>query len=164
MSFTLSSVNKQFNSESESFQQTFKLTHRKASIFKKEFDGASTSAVITSSNTFVIPNHFFVTGEELTYDATNGEAIGIQHGVNGVGAATTIPITVFAIKKSENELQIASSQANAKAGSAIGITTVGVGATHSFSVQKKLTKAIIALDNMIQSPLYTRVGEAPKPH
>jgi len=160
MSFTLSSVNKQFNSESESFQQTFKLTHRKASIFKKEFDGASTSAVITSSNTFVIPNHFFVTGEELTYDATNGEAIGIQHGVNGVGAATTIPITVFAIKKSENELQIASSQANAKAGSAIGITTVGVGATHSFSVQKKLTKSIIALDNMIQSPLYTRVGAA----
>ena len=160
MSFTLSSINKTFNSESESFQQTFNLTHKGESIFKKRFDGSSTSVVIAASDTIVIPNHFYITGEELVYDATGGDAIGIQHGLNGVGAATTMPISVFAIKKGENELQLATSKANAKSGAAIGITTVGVGLTHSFTAQKRNTKAIIAIDNMIQSPLYTRVGAA----
>ena len=160
MSFTLSSVNKTFNSESESFQQTFNLTHKGDSIFTKRFDGSSTSVVIAASDTIVIPNHFYVTGEELVYDATGGDAIGVQHGLNGVGAATTMPLTVFAIKKSESELQLATSKANAKSGAAIGITTVGIGLTHSFTAQKTNTKAIIAIDNMIQSPLYTRVGAA----
>ena len=95
MSFTLSSVNKQFNTETESFQQTFNLTHNGDSIFTKRFDGSSTSVVITSSDTIVIPNHFYVTGEELVYDATDGGAIGIQHGLNGVGAATTMPLSVI---------------------------------------------------------------------
>jgi len=160
MSFTLSSINKTFNSESESFQQTFNLTHKGDSIFTKRFDGSSTSVVIAASDTIVIPNHFYITGEELVYDATGGSAIGIQHGLNGVGAATTMPLSVFAIKKGENELQLATSKANAKSGAAIGITTVGVGLTHSFTAQKRNTKAIIAIDNMIQSPLYTRVGAA----
>ena len=160
MSFTLSSINKTFNSETESFQQTFNLTHKSDSIFTKRFDGSSTSVVIVSSDTIVIPNHFYITGEELTYDATGGNAIGIQHGSGGVGAATTMPLSVFAIKKSETEIQLASSKANAKSGTVIGLTTVGVGLTHSFTAAKKLTKAIIALDNVIQSPLYTRVGAA----
>ena len=160
MSFTLSSINKTFNSESESFQQTFNLTHKGDSIFKKRFDGSSTSVVLAATDTIVVPNHFFITGEELVYDATGGSAIGIQHGLNGVGAATTMPLSVFAIKKGENEIQLATSKANAKSGAAIGITTVGVGLTHSFIAQKRNTKAIIAIDNMIQSPLYTRVGAA----
>ena len=160
MSFTLSSINKTFNSESESFQQTFNLTHKGDSIFRKRFDGSSTDIVIAASDTIVIPNHFYITGEELSYDAGGGNSIGIQHGVNGVGAATTMPLSVFAIKKGENEIQLATSKANAKSGAAIGITTVGVGLTHSFTAQKRNTKAIIAIDNMIQSPLYTRVGAA----
>ena len=160
MSFTLSSINKTFNSESESFQQTFNLTHKGDSIFRKRFDGSSTSVVLAASDSIVIPNHFFITGEELVYDATDCNAIGIQHGLNGVGAATTMPLSVFAIKKGENEIQLATSKANAKSGAAIGITTVGVGLTHSFTAQKRNTKAIIAIDNMIQSPLYTRVGAA----
>lgn len=160
MSFTLSSINKTFNSESESFQQTFNLTHNGDSIFRKRFDGSSTDIVIAASDTIVIPNHFYITGEELAYDSGGGNSIGIQHGVNGVGAATTMPLSVFAIKKGENEIQLATSKANAKSGAAIGITTVGVGLTHSFTAQKRNTKAIIAIDNMIQSPLYTRVGAA----
>ena len=160
MSFTLSSVNKTFNSETESFQQTFNLTHKGDPIFKKTFDGSATSIVNTAADTIIIPNHFYVTGEELIYDATGGKAIGIQHGLNGVGAATTLPLSVFAIKKSENELQLATSKANAKSGSAIGITTVGIGLTHTFTAQKRLSKAIISIDNIIQSPLYTRVGSA----
>ena len=160
MSFSLSSVNKNFNSESESFQQTFNLTHRGDSIFTKRFDGSSTDVVNVAADSLTIPNHFYITGEELVYDATGGRAIGIQHGLNGVGAATTLPITVFAIKKNEDEIKLANSKANAKLGNAIGLTTVGVGVTHSLTAQKKLTKTIIALDNVIQSPLYTRVGAA----
>ena len=45
MSFSLSSVNKVFNSETESFQQTFNLTHRGDSIFTKRFDGSNSDVV-----------------------------------------------------------------------------------------------------------------------
>ena len=143
MSFSLSSVNKVFNSETESFQQTFNLTHRGDSIFTKRFDGSNSDVVNVAADSIKIPNHFYITGEELVYDATGGTAIGIQHGLNGVGAATTLPITVFAIKKNEDEIKFATSKANAKLGNAIGITTVGVGLTHSFTALKKLTKTII---------------------
>merc|ERR1711995_254584 len=42
----------------------------------------------------------------------------------------------------------------------IGLTTVGVGASHAFIAKKQNSKVIVALDNIIQSPLYEKVGAA----
>ena len=70
MSFQLGSLNKQFNTETESFQRSFNLTHKGDPIFSHEFNGGSSTNVLVGSNTFVIKNHFYVTSEELTYDAT----------------------------------------------------------------------------------------------
>ena len=91
MSFQLGSLNKQFNTESESFQRSFNLTHKGDAIFSHEFDGASSTNILIGSNTFVIKNHFYVTGEELTYDATGNTAIGIDHTSSGIGADTSLP-------------------------------------------------------------------------
>ena len=66
MSFSLSSVNKVFNSETESFQQTFNLTHRGDSIFTKRFDGSNSDVVNVAADSIKIPNHFYITGEELS--------------------------------------------------------------------------------------------------
>jgi len=159
MSFNLGSVNKKFNSETESFRRTFKLNHKFDPIFRKEFDGSSTGAVISGSDSIVINNHFFVTGEELNYTcATGNSPIGIQHGVNGVGAATTMPSEVFAIKVNENTFKLAATKALALTSDAIGITTVGIGTTHFFQAKKQNTKCIIAVDDIIQSPLYKKHG------
>jgi hypothetical protein len=41
-------------------------------IFRRVFDGSSSSVVDITNNTITIPNHFFVTGEEVVYSALNG--------------------------------------------------------------------------------------------
>ena len=159
MSFTLGSVNKIFNSETETFQKSFNLTHEGDPLYYKEFDASDVNKVLLGSDTVVIPNHFYITGEEVVYHA-DGSAIGIDHTSTGVGAATTLPQNVFVIKVNENKIKLAATYALAKAGTPIGITTVGVGVTHSFSTTKKNTKAVLSIDNVIQAPLYTRVGAA----
>ena len=159
MSFTLGSVNRIFNSETESFQKSFKLTHKEKTLFYKEFDASNVSTVLVGSNTIVIPDHYYTTGEEVVYHA-DGSAIGIDHTSTGVGAATTLPQNVFVIKVNEDKIKLAATYALSKSGTAIGITTVGAGITHSFSTTKKTTKAIISVDNVIQAPLYTRTGAA----
>lgn len=159
--FQLESINKIYNSETETFRRSFRLTHEGDPIFRKEFDGSDTDDVLLGADTFVIQNHFYVTGEPLTYDAGPGNtAIGISPSSPGVGGATTLPQEVYVIKVSENKFKVAAAASYALSGDNIDLTSVGVGTTHSFTAQKENTKAIIALDNMIQSPIYERVGSA----
>ncbi len=152
--FQLASVNKGFNKATETFKKSFDLTHRGEPLFVKEFDSSDTDVVDLDNDTFIINNHFFRTGEPLLYDATSGTSVGIQHGVNGVGAATTMPLKVFCIEVGENKFKVASSASNAASNLPIGLTTVGVGSTHRFIAEKELTKCIIQIDNVIQSPIY----------
>ena len=159
MGFSLASINRQFNSETETFQQSFALTHERNPLFHKEFDGSDTSVVLLGDDSIVIKNHYFVTGEAVTY-SDNGAPINIQNGVSGVGAATTMPKTVYVIKVDENKIRLAGTKAFAKSATPINILSVGVGVTHSLTATKKNTKCIVALDNIIQSPLYERVGAA----
>ena len=161
MSFQLGSVNRQFNTESETFVQSFNLTHDGDPLFHKKFDGSDNSKVLLGDDSFVIKNHFFITGEQVKYQADtdlSGRPVGIQHGLNGVGAATTLPQDVFVIKVSENNFKVAATKALAKAGSPIGLTTVGAGVTHTFTSIDKNSKCVIAIDDIIQSPVYKRNG------
>ena len=157
MSFQIGSINKKFNNETDTFRYSFKLTHEGDPIFHKVFDGSDTTDVLLGADTIVVDNHFFVTGEELLYQTTGG-AIGIDHTSVGVGAATTLPQTVYAIKVDENKIKLAATPALAISGTSIGLTTVGVGTSHSLTARKQNSKCIVALDNIIQSPLYERVG------
>jgi len=159
MGFQLGSVNKQYNSATETFRYSFNLTHEGDPIFHKVFDGSNTSSVLLGADTFVIDNHFFVTGEPLYYNAGPGNtAISINPSSTGVGGATTLPQRVFAIKIAENKFKVAAAATLAFAGDAIDLTSVGIGTTHSFTAEKQNSKCIIALDNIIQSPIYKRIG------
>ena len=160
MSFQLGSVNKQFNTESESFQKSFNLTHKGDPIFSHVFDGSSSTNVLLGSDQFVIKNHFLVTGEELEYNATGNTAVGIDHTSSGIGAGTTLPAQVFVIKVDENKFKLAATKAFALSNDPIGLTTVGVGTTHRFTCKKQETKCIVAVDNVIQSPIVTKAGTA----
>ena len=161
MSFLLGSVNKQFNTESESFQKSFNLTHKGDPIFSHEFDGGSSTNVLLGANTFVIKNHFLVNGEELEYSYTgNSKAIGIDHTSSGIGADTTLPSQIFVIKVDEDRFKLAASKSLALSRDPIGLTTVGVGTTHRFTCKKQDSKVLISVDNVIQSPIITKTGTA----
>ena len=64
MTFQLASVNKQFNTASESFQTSFRLTHKQDLLFSHEIDSGDSATVLVGANTINIKNHFYVTGEE----------------------------------------------------------------------------------------------------
>ena len=57
--FQLSSLNKIFNSEGESFLKKFKLTHKGDPIFAHDFVGSDTNVVLLGSEQFTIKNHFY---------------------------------------------------------------------------------------------------------
>lgn len=159
MSFTLSSIKKQYNSTTETFKTSFRLTHKGDSVFKKTFDGSGTASVRIASDTFIIPNHFYRTGEPLTYDVGfDGSPISIDPGSVGVGGTTILPEVVYAIKVTENSFKVAAAASYAFSGDSINITSVGAGISHSFTADKRNTKSIIALDNIIQSPVYPRTN------
>ena len=60
----------------------FALEHDGDPIFKKPYDGSTSEVVNVTANTITLPNHFFVTGEEVSYAHTDrrtgvSSAIGI---------------------------------------------------------------------------------------
>ena len=142
-------------------KRAFQLTHKNDPIFERYVLGNDSSIVSVSANTIKVPNHFFVTGEELKYYHTgigSTSAIGI--------ALTTFPSTglttaklprdgIFAVKVNDNEIQLATSAENALKSipEVVDITSVGIGTSHRFVATNQNPKVLVALDNLIQSPI-----------
>jgi len=110
-------------------------------------------------NAIQISDHFFVTGEELTYayaGAGSTQAIGIVTAtVPGIGVTDKLPPTLYAIKVNDSELRFASSASNALLDPPVSleISSVGIGTSHSLTATNANSKALVAIDNMIQSPI-----------
>ena len=128
-------------------KRNFNLNHRNRPIFKKVWNPTVDTAVIdASANTVQLADHFLVTGEKLTYGY---DETGIQT------SGGTIPSTVYAVKISEDLIRLAPTASDALASPAtvLDFTTVGAGVSHTLTQHKQNTKALIALDNNIQSPI-----------
>ena len=145
-------------------KRQFALKHNTDPIFRRNFDGSSTSVVDLTNNTILLPNHFWVTGEEIVYSVktatgvgTTGDTIGISKTeFSGVGTVTYIPgQSVYVIKKGENKIQLARSAEDALKEIAVplDLTAVGVGTSHSITSKNQNTKVMVGIDNMIQSPI-----------
>tara|TARA_B100001063_G_scaffold62847_2_gene56891 strand:- start:2454 stop:15458 length:13005 start_codon:yes stop_codon:yes gene_type:complete len=145
---TLNSIKRQFN-----------LQHNSLDIFRRNINGSSTNIVDLSQNTLTIPNHFFVTGEEVVYAPSTGvatHAIGIARTTFvGVGSTTQLPSSVFVIKESDNKIKLARSAEDALKRIAVplDLTSVGVGTSHSFTSKNQNQKVLVSIDNVIQSPV-----------
>ena len=93
------------------------------SSFTATFDGSSASIVTTAANRITIPEHRFLTGQRVTYNDGGGTAItGLSDGV------------YFIIKVDRNSIKLASSLSNANNGTAINLTGLGVGSSHTLNV------------------------------
>ena len=160
--FTNASVNTgsgAYTATETDVKRQFELKHKQLPIFKRDFVGGASTVVSTITDSVIIPNHFFVTGEELEYRFTGAgttSAIEItSQSIPGVGVTDKLPSTVFAIKKDDKTLQLATSAENALKTNPtfIDISAVGVGTSHSFTSKKQNSRCIISIDNVIQQPI-----------
>ena len=143
-----------------SIKRAFNLTHKNNEIFNKEFTGNDIQVVDATNNTIRLPNHFFVTGEEVKYvhagaGTTQAIGIGLTNGFSGIGNTNRLPGSVFVYKVNEDTIKLAATAEKSlkRIPETLGITTVGVGTSHRFASLNQNAKAILALDNIIQSPV-----------
>ena len=144
-------------------KRSFELKNKTNPIFERYFDGSDSSIVSISENSITIPNHFFVSGENIVYyhaGAGSTQAIGIATtSMTGVGSTDKVPAgittSVFIVKVDENKVKLASSSTNALkiVPEVLNITSVGIGTSHRFVSTNQNAKVLLALDNIIQSPV-----------
>jgi len=136
----------QYDSTEADVKRAFDLKHKQRNIFKRNFVGSATTVINTNDSTITIPDHYFVTGEPLTY-AHNGTGIQTSGG--------DLSSSVYAIKVDESTLRLATSAENAlkTIPTYIGLSAVGVGTSHSLTAQNPNSKVIISIDNIIQKPI-----------
>jgi hypothetical protein len=142
-------------------KRSFELKHQGNPIFQRYFDASDSSTVSIGSSTIRIQNHFFVTGEKVSYSSGTPTAISSPIGIAstdfGVGIGTTdkLPSSVYIIKVDENNIKLARSVSDAlrAAPKILNITSVGIGTRHVFTSLKQNTKTLVSIDNVIQSPV-----------
>ncbi len=139
--------------------RTFGLTHNNDEVFERYFTGNDSTVVNLTENTITIPNHFYVSGEKIEYHhvGTAASAVGVATtSFTGVGNTTFLPEeNIFAIKVDDNTIKLATSAANAllEAPIAVELESVGIGTSHRFVATNQNAKVMVAIDNVIQSPL-----------
>jgi hypothetical protein len=143
----------------KSVRRSFDLTHNQNLIFQRYFDGSDSNIVDINSDTIRIPDHYFVSGEEVIYayaGAGTTQAIGIaQTVVTGIGLTNKLPSSVYIVKLNESTVRLAATAEDALKSSPLtfDITSVGIGTSHTFIAKNQNTKNIIAIDNYFQSPI-----------
>ena len=128
----------------------FDLEYSGTPIFQKTFNPSDTDVLELGTGTFTIDDHFFNTGEKLFYasgTSFEGQTSSDMQDSGGTGIGTT----VFAIRVNNNQFRIASSLANANAGTAITFSSAGDGNAHTLEMEKKMEKSIISIDGIVQS-------------
>ena len=141
-------------------KRQFELKHRSDTIFEKPFVGEDSSIVKVDDDVIILPNHFFVTGEQLTYNhagAGKTMAVGIAttNGFVGVGTTNKLPGTFFAVKIDDDSIKIAETAEKAlkTVPEVVDITSVGIGTSHRFNSINQNSKLLVSIDNIIQSPI-----------
>ena len=140
-------------------KKDFFLTHNDEPIFLRVFDGSNSGVVDTSESSLFIPNHYFVSGEEVNYSCTTGfstNAIGIAAtSIPGLGSTDKLPETAYVIKIDEKKIQLAATAENALRVNPVALqfTSVGIGTSHVITSTKQNNKVLISIDNQIQTPI-----------
>ena len=135
----------------------FDLKHQKNPIFERDIDATDNSVVDLDTDTIFIPNHFFNTGEEIEYSYTQLQSpIGIKTTtIPGIGSTDILPSTLYIVKLDDTKVRVSASASEALlfVPTYLDLTTLGIGTNHKFTSKKQSTKALISIDNVIQSPV-----------
>lgn len=128
----------------------FKLTSDNIPIFSKQFNPNS-SSLVANTGIFTIPNHYFMTGEELIYTA-NSSVVGVATSAIETPSGD-LPSTVYAIKLSEDTFKVATTLNDAQSGIGVTFTSLGGGNAHRFTMSKRNSKCMITVDKLVQYPI-----------
>jgi hypothetical protein len=164
---TIETFFSEYTGTERDIKRSFNLTHKNYPIFERYFDASDSSIVDISENTITIPNHFFVTGENVIYYQSgvgSTQSIGIgTTSLVGVGNTDKLPsgitTSIYVVKVDENKIKLASSPQNAlkPIPAVLNITNVGIGTSHRFVATNQNAKVLLTLDNVIQSPIISTV-------
>ena len=155
----INSGNGTYEGTERSLKRSFNLLHGGREIFRRTFDGSDSTGINTSENSVFIPDHFFVSGEEVTYNYTGAgttSAIGIAStSVVGVGTTDKLPSTLYVVKVNESKVKFAANPTDALLSTpkVFDFVSVGIGTSHSITAKNQNSKALISIDNYIQSPI-----------
>ena len=133
----------------------FKLRYKNKNIFSRSF--SPTSTLNLSTGVFNIEGNFFNNNERLIYKPGSSiSSVGISSLVMSNGNPLPSEVYVKTVDGGVNENLFRLS--TSLAGAAVTFNTFGTGNFHSLEMFKKTEKSLIALDDIIQSPLtYTPV-------
>ena len=126
------------------------------------FDGSASGVVSISDNTIRIPEHRFVQGQRVTYNNGGGGNIG------NLSSGTAY----YIIKNTNNTIKLATSLSNANNSTAINLSVLGSGSSHTLNVAfdgvntkfkithnggtpgriNNATQLSLAINNVIQRP------------
>ena len=145
-------------------KRAFNILYGGYQVFERYIDASDGDVVGSSAglevpNAITIPNHFFVSGEQLTYSTPGaGTTENISIGTTTISGVSTdkLPGTVFAIKVDANKIRLTDTAEKALAAvpnDYFDIASVGIGTSHTFTATDQNTKCLISIDNYIQSPV-----------
>ena len=142
-----------FALEGERINKTnFVLRSEKNPIFAKTFDPKDSSILDVDTGVFTIPNHYFSNDEELIY-TPRSSFIGVgSTALEIAGGGGDLPETVFAVVE-DFEFDTFRLKASINGPVITGFSSTGEGNIHQLAMKKSLSKAVISLDGMIQSPV-----------
>lgn len=150
-----------YEATSRTVKTSFDLLHKGVPIFERYFNGQSESVVGigTSISTISIPNHNFVTGEEVIYDYSFDflhRPIGIvTTNIPGIGITDILPSKLYIIKLDAQYIRFAAAPEDATIENPkfLQITSVGIGTLHKISSIDPDSRLLLTIDNVIQSPI-----------
>lgn len=144
------------------YKSDFELYHKTLPIFKRIFNGSNGNVVDLANDTIEIHDHFFVTGEKINYypdveNKTNrSKSIGIgQTNITGIGLTNKLPETAYVYKVNSSKIKLCATAQDALTlpPKALDLNSLGQPSTHSIISTNQNTKALIEIDNVIQTPV-----------
>lgn len=145
------------------FRTQFNLLHKGLPIFTRKFDASNTSIVNLDNDSIFIPNHYYVTGERVQYYSDSVDTnktdnnIGVAlTDVPGIGLTTKLPEFCHVYKLDDTRIKLCVTAEDALAKPfprTMDFTAVGIKTEHYINATKQNTRAIIDIDNIIQSPV-----------
>ena len=148
-----------YEGTSKDIRKSFNLTYENEPVFEKEFLGNNSTIVNIINNTFTIPNHFYVTGEEISYsypdDGVHSPIGIVTSSIAGIGTTDILPNKLYAINLNSSTISVSDTAENALKSISIPIElrNVGIGSFHKFTAKNQNSRCLIAIDNFIQSPI-----------
>ena len=131
----------------------FDLKHEGLPVFAKTFNPALTTVLDKGTGIFTIEDHFFQTGERLIYEPGSTFTGTAGTAINRAGSSVGLATEVYAIRLNADQFKLAESASDANSGTGVTFTDAGGGNAHTLEMYKKLSKSIISINGVVQSPI-----------